>query len=160
MRLHLDTWRWSGVPIFLRSGKCLPITATEITVDLRPPPQDVFAEVTRGNSNCIRFRIGDEMSISVSAKVYDPDMRQGEDVELYAQRKKTKSVPPYERLLTDAMCGNRMLFSNQEAVDAMWRVVDPILDDVVPVQPYKPGTWGPVDANRMVAHYGGWRNPV
>ena len=148
------------MPIFLRAGKCLPVTATEITVDLHPPPQDVFAEITRDDSNRVRFRIGDEMSISFSAKVYDPDTRQGEDVELYAQRTKTVSVPPYERLLTDAMCGNRMLFSNQAAVDAMWRVVDPILGDVVPVQTYKPGTWGPAAADRMIAHYGGWRNPA
>jgi glucose-6-phosphate 1-dehydrogenase len=119
----------------------------------------VFSEITRGHSNRIKFRIGDEMSISVSAKVYDPDMRQGEDVELYAQRKKTVSVPPYERLLTDAMSGNRMLFSDQQAVDAMWRIVDPILDDVVPVHTYKQGTWGPVEADRMVNHYGQWRNP-
>lgn len=158
-RLRLDTWRWSGVPIFVRAGKCLPVTATEVVVDLKPPPQDVFADITRGQSNRVRFRIGDELSISVSAKVFDPDTRLGEDVELYAQRKKQRVVPPYERLLTDALQGNRLLFSSQATVDAMWRVVDPILDDKVPIQPYEQGTWGPEAAARMPAHYGGWQDP-
>ena len=155
VRLRLDTWRWNGVPIFVRAGKCLPVTATEIVVDLKPPPQDVFAEITRGHSNCVRFRIGDEMS--------DLDQRQGLRPR-HPPRARTSScspsgrsqamVPPYERLLTDAMQGNRLLFSNQATVDAMWRVVDPILDDTVPVETYKPGTWGPAGRD---AHGGSLR---
>ncbi len=160
VRLELDTWRWAGVPIFIRAGKCLPVTATEIIVDLKPPPQHVVAEILRRHSNYVKFRIGAEMAISIGARVYDPDRVLGEDVELYAQRKKTTVVPPYQKLLTDAMSGNKMLFGGQVAVNELWRVVDPILDDATPIHRYRQGTWGPVEADRMMAHYGGWQNPA
>jgi glucose-6-phosphate 1-dehydrogenase len=160
VRLHLDSWRWSGVPIVIRAGKRLPVTATEVIVDLKTPPQDLFGEIRRSHSNFVRFHIGEEMAISIGAKVFDPGQRLGEDVELYAQRQKTEMIPPYERLLTDAMHGHQMLFSSQEMVEAMWRVVEPILGDVTPVHRYEPGTWGPEEAEHLLAHYGGWRAPV
>jgi glucose-6-phosphate 1-dehydrogenase len=157
VRLRLDSWRWSGVPIFVRAGKCLPVKSTQVEIDLKPPPQDVFTEVSRRQSNAITFTIGDEMGISVSAKVLDPDHRQGEDVTLVAQRRPQPPLPAYERLLTDAMHGNKLLFSPEVNIAALWRIVDPILDDATPVHPYAKGSWGPADADHMVRHYGGWK---
>ena len=159
VRLHLDSWRWAGVPIFVRAGKCLPVTSTQVTIDLKPPPQDLFAEISRRQSNAVTFTIGDEMGISLSAKVFDPDHRQGEDVTLVAQRRPQPPLPAYERLLTDAMHGNKMLFSPEVNIAALWRIVDPILDDATPVHPYAKGSWGPGEADHMVRHYGGWKNP-
>ncbi len=159
VRLHVDSWRWSNVPVFIRAGKCLPVTATEVIVDLKPPPQDLMADVGRLHSNKVRFAIGKEVAISIGAKVYNPDRRLGEDVELFAQRHTPEEQPPYERLLTDAMHGNKMLFSTQDMIEAMWHIVDPVLEDASPALRYEPGTWGPAEADKLVAHYGGWHNP-
>jgi glucose-6-phosphate 1-dehydrogenase len=159
LRLHMDSWRWSGVPIFLRAGKALPVTVTQVVIDLKPPPQDLIAPFTHKHSNTFTFTIANDMEICIGARVFDPEQRLGEDVQLLAQRKKQVVTPPYERLLTDAMHGNKMLFTTQEMVEAMWRIVDPILGDVVPVKTYVPGTWGPAEADALTKHYGGWRNP-
>jgi glucose-6-phosphate 1-dehydrogenase len=159
VRLHMNSWRWSGVPIFIRAGKCLPIKATQVIIDLKPPPQDLVIEASRKQSNRLVFTIGDEMGISITAKVFDHEHRQGEDVTLVAQRRPQPPVPAYERLLTDAMHGNKMLFTTAMNIAEMWRIVDPILDDVVPVERYAQGSWGPESAKRMTAHYGGWIDP-
>jgi glucose-6-phosphate 1-dehydrogenase len=135
------------------------VTSTQVVVDLKPPPQPLIAEFTRQHSNTISFTIANDMEIALGAKVFDPDQRLGADVQLVAQRKKQVVEPAYQRLLTDAMHGNKMLFSTQAMVEAMWRIIDPILDSPTPPARYAPGTWGPAEADRMVSHHGGWKNP-
>jgi glucose-6-phosphate 1-dehydrogenase len=157
VRLHIDSWRWKGVPFFIRAGKCLPLDATEVIVRFKKSPlQEQVSE-----SNFCRFRLGPDFSLNLGAQVKRPG-RQMESmpVELSAVEKDERQESPYERLLTDAMRGNKLLFVREDVVEAAWSVVDPVLNDAVPLQTYKPGTWGPVEADRMVANVGGWHNPA
>jgi glucose-6-phosphate 1-dehydrogenase len=160
VRLAIDTWRWAGVPFFIRSGKCLPVTATEVMVALKRPPQAVFGEIEPATSNYLRFRIGPNVVISLGARVKVPgEAMIGEDVELVARRHPGDGMAPYERLLGDAMRGDPTLFAREDSVEAAWRVVDPILGNVTPVHQYEPNTWGPPDADALLAGDGGWYNP-
>jgi glucose-6-phosphate 1-dehydrogenase len=159
VRLEVQSWRWSGVPFLIRAGKCLPVTATEVIVKLRKPPLDTLAGNT---SNCFRFRLGpDDISLSLSAQVKRP----GEELvsmpaKLTAVEKQTADeVDAYERLLGDAMHGDGMLFVREDAVEAAWAIVEPILDSAGPVHLYEPGSWGPQEADRLTADVGGWHNP-
>jgi glucose-6-phosphate 1-dehydrogenase len=157
VRLHIDSWRWKGVPFFIRAGKCLPLDATEVIVRFkRSPLQEQVSE-----SNFCRFRLGPDFSLNLGAQVKRPG-RQMESmpVELSAVEKDKREESPYERLLTDAMRGNKLLFVREDVVEAAWSVVDPVLNDAVPLQTYKPGTWGPAEADRIVANVGGWHNPA
>jgi glucose-6-phosphate 1-dehydrogenase len=158
--LHIDTWRWAGVPFYIRTGKCLPITATEVIVDLRRPPVAIFDEIDPAQSNYFRFRLSPEVVISEGARVKRPgeDMV-GDPVELVARHSLAGEKSPYERLLGDAIRGDATLFTRDDVVEAAWRVVDPILNSAVSVEEYEPGTWGPVAARAVVAGEEGWHDP-
>jgi glucose-6-phosphate 1-dehydrogenase len=159
LRLRIDTWRWAGVPFLVRAGKSLPVTATEVVVRLKPPPRQTFStETPRGTM--LRFRLTPDVLISIGARVKAPgDGLVGEDAELVVREESGDGMPPYQRLLGDAMRGDQQLFARQDDVEAAWRVVDPVLGDVVPVHGYEPGTWGPQEAERLAARAGGWHEP-
>jgi glucose-6-phosphate 1-dehydrogenase len=158
--LHIDTWRWAGVPFYIRTGKHLPITATEVIVDLRCPPVAIFDAINPAQSNYFRFRLSPEVVISVGARVKRPGEEMvGDDVELVARHSLAGEKSPYERLLRDAIRGDATLFTRDDVVEAAWRVVDPILDSAVPVAEYEPDAWGPAAARAVVAGEEGWHDP-
>ncbi len=161
LKLHIDTWRWAGVPVLIRAGKKLPITATEVVVELDSPPVDQFGERLRGENNYLRFRISPDIVIALGLLVKRPgELMRGRQVELVLDSYSSgELMPPYERLLGDAMRGDPELFARQDAIEAAWRVVDPVLGDVVEVEEYEPGGWGPPSADRLAAGVGGWRAP-
>ena len=160
VRLHVDNWRWAGVPFCIRAGKCLPVTATEVLVTMKRPPQSVFGEAVSPRSNYFRFRLSPEIVISVGARAkVEGEAMAGEDIELVAHEDPGDDTPPYERLLRDAMKGDASLFTRGDAVDAAWRVVEPVLGDATPVHEYEPGTWGPREADELAADIGGWHDP-
>jgi glucose-6-phosphate 1-dehydrogenase len=161
MRVHLDSWRWAGVPFFIRAGKRLPLTATEVMVELRRPPQNVFREATPPHCNYVRFRLGpDQVSIAIGAlsKKAGAAMA-GEEVELYVCNTSDDEAGAYERLIGDAMKGDATLFAREDGVEECWRIVDPILRVQKPVHIYEPGTWGPPEALKMTEALGGWHSP-
>ncbi|MCA1670599.1 MAG: glucose-6-phosphate dehydrogenase (NADP(+)) [Thermomicrobia bacterium] len=153
VRLHLDMWRWAGVPFYIRAGKCLPVTTTEVVVELKRPPQTVFAETVPGHANHFRFRLSPDVVMALSARVKVPgEAMFGEDVELIARHQPGgDEMAPYERLLGDAMRGDPTLFAREDAIEAAWRVVDPILGNATPVNEYDPDTWGPTAAEQLIA---------
>ncbi|MEP6953810.1 MAG: glucose-6-phosphate dehydrogenase [Solirubrobacteraceae bacterium] len=162
LRLYIDSWRWAGVPWYLRSGKRLPTTATEVVVQLKPPPQQLFGDSspTHGRANYLRFRIAPDAAIALAARV----KRAGEDFvgdqhELLLPDTQPDEQTPYERLLGDAMAGDGALFTREAAVEAAWAVVDPILTTHHPAHPYPPGSWGPEQASQLVAPNDRWHNP-
>ncbi len=159
VRLEIRSWRWSGVPFLIRAGKCLPVTATEVLVKLRKPPLDTLAGDT---SNYFRFRLGPgDVSLSLSAQIKRP----GEELvpmpaKLTAVETQTADeVDAYERLLGDAMHGDGMLFVREDAVEAAWAIVEPILDSGSALHSYEPGSWGPHQADRLTTDVGGWHTP-
>jgi len=163
MQLHLDSWRWQGVPFFIRAGKSLPVTATEVMVILKSPPQQVFDEPLPPQSNYFRFRLGpNQVAIAVGARTKTPGERMaGEEVELYVCNATSEAREAYERLIGDAMSGDATLFAREDSVEAAWKICDPIVNgDGGPAYRYKAGSWGPREAERMVAAYGGWYNPT
>jgi len=158
--LHIDTWRWAGVPFYIRAGKQLPFTATEVLVELHRPPQTVFDEIKPGQSNYFRFRLSPNVSISLCARAKVPgEYMVGEEVELVACHHSGDEMSPYERLISDSMRGDASLFASEDSVEAAWRIVDPVLKSVMPVYEYEPDTWGPVEADRIITGNGGWHNP-
>jgi glucose-6-phosphate 1-dehydrogenase len=162
LRLFIDSWRWEGVPWYLRSGKYLPDTATEILVELKPPPQRLFADATRttSRSNYMRFRLSPNSAIALAARVkLAGEEFVGEERELYLSEERSGDEAPYERLLGDAMKGDGALFTREDAVEAAWVVVDPVLKSHHRVRPYKRGSWGPKEADTLIAADGGWQNP-
>jgi glucose-6-phosphate 1-dehydrogenase len=162
MRLTIDSWRWAGVPFYIRTGKCLPVTCTEVRVQFKPPPRSVFGEDLSGlrSSNHVRFRLGPDVGIAMGVRSKTPgEAFVGEPVELVASQNAADDMLPYERLLGDAMTGDATLFARQDSVEAQWRVVDPILGDVARVQAYAPGTWGPTEARALVASHSEWHDP-
>jgi glucose-6-phosphate 1-dehydrogenase len=160
LRLHIDTWRWADVPFYIRAGKCLPISATEVVVNLKRPPLAIFDARTTMPTNYFRLRLSPEVVIGEGALVKrnGEDMR-GEPVELIARHHSQTEKSPYERLLGDAIRGDRSLFTQDDSVEAAWRVVDPILRDPVPVVQYEPGSWGPEIAADIVDGDEVWHNP-
>ncbi|HEY8146472.1 MAG TPA: glucose-6-phosphate dehydrogenase (NADP(+)), partial [Kofleriaceae bacterium] len=160
--LHIDTWRWAGVPFYIRAGKLLPITATEVVVDLKRPPLFLFDEHKATGSNTIRFRLGPEVVISLGARVKVPgEGMKGEAVELVARHVGgTGRDAPYARLLGDALEGDSSLFISDESVEAAWRVIEPVLAESPPLFAYEPGSWGPEAARQVVAGDEGWHDPV
>jgi glucose-6-phosphate 1-dehydrogenase len=162
MQIHLDAWRWQGVPFFIRAAKRLPVTATEVMVRLRRPPQNVFDEPAAGRRNYLRFRLGPgQVSIAMGAlsKKTGGTMT-GEEIELYVCNTRDDEAGAYERLIGDAMRGDPTLFARQDAVEEAWRIVDPVLTMKTAVHAYDPGSWGPAEAERMVAPFGGWHSPA
>lgn len=160
LRMHIDTWRWAGVPFYIRAGKRLPVTATEVLVELKRPPVEVFPETHPGHPNHVVFRLGPDVSIALGARTKLPgDDMVGEDVELVAHHAPGDEMAPYERLLTDAMDGDDDLFSRQDIVEASWQVVDPILDNVTDVLEYDQGSWGPDASDALLRPGVRWHNP-
>jgi glucose-6-phosphate 1-dehydrogenase len=161
VRLHIDSWRWAGVPFYIRAGKCLPVTVTEVLVTLKPPPQRVFDAIGPDQANYLRFRLGPNVFIALGARAKVPgEAMVGEEVTLVARHQAGEEMSPYERLLGDALRGDVTLFARQDTVEAAWQVVEPILGNVTPVHEYDPGTWGPPEADRIAAEVGGWHNPL
>jgi glucose-6-phosphate 1-dehydrogenase len=160
VKLQIDTWRWAGVPIYIRAGKMLPVTATEIMVEFKRPPLEVFGEIVPASSCHMRMRIGPDIAIALGMRVKVPGERMvGKNVELMLAERAETDMPPYQRLLGDAFEGRRDLFSRQDFVDAQWRVVEGVLDDVTPLYNYAPNTWGPEEAERLIGSDGPWINP-
>ena len=158
--LHIDTWRWGGVPFYIRAGKCLPITTTEVRVNMKCPPLAIFDEISPATSNYFRFRLSPEVTISAGARVkqHGEDMC-GQPVELIACHEPPGEDLPYERLLRDALCGDPALFTRDDSMEAAWRVIDPVLGHATPVQEYEPGSWGPPAAADIVVGGAGWHDP-
>jgi glucose-6-phosphate 1-dehydrogenase len=161
VRCHIDSWRWAGVPWLIRSGKCLPVTSTEVFVRLKRPPQRVFDAIHVNDSNHVRFRISPDVAVAVGARVKTSgEGMRGENRELRLVHASTRDLAPYTRLLHDAMCGDREHFARQDSVEAAWKVVDPILDDATPVHRYDPGTWGPPEAAHLLPAGHTWHDPL
>ncbi|MGH2585755.1 MAG: glucose-6-phosphate dehydrogenase [Dehalococcoidia bacterium] len=161
VRLFIDSWRWAGVPFYIRAGKCLPVSAVEVLVEMKQPPQAVFGEGQAAHPNHYRFRLQPDIAIALSARAKQPgEAMAGEDVELIAREQPGEDMPPYVRLLGDAMEGDATLFAREDGVEAAWRVVNPILGNVAPAHTYAPNTWGPPEADALIAGDGGWHNPV
>lgn len=161
VKLFIDTWRWADVPFYIRAGKCLPVTATEVVIEFKRPPRETFGEVVPIRSNHLRFRLSPEVLIALGARMKLPGERMaGEDVELIATHRHGDEMTPYERLLGDALRGDPALFAREDAVEAQWQVVDPILGNDTPLYEYTPDTWGPEEADQLIAGDGGWLNPL
>ena len=160
VRLFIESWRWEGVPIYIRTGKNLPVTATEVSVEFRRPPRETFGELVPGGSAHMRFRLSPDMAIGMGLRVKQPGERMvGDDTELMLTAQAASYRPPYQRLLGDAMHGNGDLFGREDIVDAQWRIVQPILDNVTPLYMYEPGSWGPDEATQLIGGDGPWRDP-
>jgi len=164
VQLRIESWRWAGVPFLIRAGKRLPVTATEVLVRLRPPPQRIFSGFmfSAGAPNHFRFRLGPEVEIALGAQIRangDVPVGVGESVELLACRDRRGMIDAYDRLLSDAMAGDSLLFARQDEVENGWRIVDPVLASPPPVEEYEPNTWGPPSAERLAAPFGGWWAP-
>jgi glucose-6-phosphate 1-dehydrogenase len=161
VKLRVDTWRWSGVPFYIRAGKCLPVTVVEVLAELKHPPQSLFGESVRRHPNCVRFRLSPTIETAISARTKTPgEAMVGQEVQLLASSNPAEDMAPYERLLSDAMRGDQSLFAREDAVEAAWRVVDPVLGNVTPVCEYEQGTWGPSEADALIASSGGWHDPA
>jgi glucose-6-phosphate 1-dehydrogenase len=162
LRLFIDSWRWQGVPWYLRSGKYLATTATEVLVELKAPPQRLFADSmpARGRTNYLRFRLSPGESIALAARVKLAGKEFiGEQQELYLFEERAGAEAPYQRLLGDAMRGDGALFTREDALEAAWAVVDPVLKHHHRALPYKCGSWGPKEADAIIAPSGAWHNP-
>ena len=158
-RLHIESWRWDGVPFFIRTGKCLAATATEVLVTLQRPP---LSRLSAHDTNYVRFRLSPDLTIAIGARVkqFGDDMT-SEATELkVVHRPHGEEMDAYERLLGDAMDGDATLFAREDEVQAAWAVVQPILDAPPPVHEYEPDTWGPPEADRLTAEIGGWHTPA
>jgi glucose-6-phosphate 1-dehydrogenase len=160
LRLRIDTWRWADVPFYIRAGKNLPISATEVRVTLKRPPLAIFDPSDKMPANYFRLRLSPEVVIGEGAlaKLNGEDMR-GEPVELIARHNTQEEKSPYERLLGDAVRGDTALFTQDDCVEAAWRVVDPVLRAGLPVMEYEPGTWGPGAAGKIVDGGETWHDP-
>src|SRR6266545_4347839 len=161
LRLYVDSWRWEGVPFYVRAGKCLAKTCTEVTVELRPPPPVVFPEPRPGQGNYVRFRLSPEVAIAIGARAKKPgETMTGFPLELsvvdQAAQGKDGRLGDYERLLGDAIAGDATLFARQDLVEAAWAIVDPVIHGPTPMYEYECGTWGPAEADRLVVDIGGW----
>ena len=163
LRLFIDSWRWQGVPWYLRSGKFLAATAAEVLVELKAPPQKLFAdsEPVAGRANYVRFRLSPSSAVALAARVKRAGKEfVGDQRELYLLEEQPGEEGPYERLLEDAMAGDGALFTREDAVEAAWAVVDPVLKAHHRVHPYRRGSWGPKAADALIAADGGWHNPT
>jgi glucose-6-phosphate 1-dehydrogenase len=164
LRLYVDSWRWEGVPFFVRAGKSLAKTVTEVTVELRNPPQVVFGETACSACNYVQFRLSPQVAIAVGARAKRPgEGMRGEPVELSVveqpQQGQDGRMDAYERLLGDAVAGDATLFARQDVVEAAWAIVDPALRGESPMFEYQPGSWGPSEADRLIAGSGSWSTP-
>jgi glucose-6-phosphate 1-dehydrogenase len=160
VRLSIDSHRWAGVPFYVRAGKRLPVTATEVLVRFKRSLKPVLDDAEPPLANYYRFRLSPEMLIALGTKIKRPGERMvGERIELVAHEQAADEMEPYERLLGDAIHGDPTLFTREDAVEASWRVVDPVLGSATPLYPYTPGTWGPAEADRVLLAGQSWYNP-
>ena len=166
LRLYIDSWRWEGVPFYVRAGKSLNMTVTEITVELKNAPQVVFSEATPSVGNYVRFRVSPQVQIAIGARAKRPgEGMAGEPLELsVVDQAQTQGKPggrlgDYARLIGDAMAGDATLFARQDVVEAAWAIIDPVIHGPSPMFEYDPGSWGPPQADRLVADIGGWNTP-
>jgi glucose-6-phosphate 1-dehydrogenase len=159
LRLNVGSWRWQGVPFYIRAGKSLAVTCTEVVVRLHEPPR-LFPTSTRA-PNYFRFRISPDVTSAFGLTVMDSEEKMiGQQIELLtSHRPTTEEMDAYERILSDAMMGDATLFAREDSVEEAWRIVDPVLQANTPVYEYEPGTWGPREAERVTPP-GGWHNPV
>ena len=158
IRLYVDTWRWADVPVYIRAGKRLPLTAAEVVVEFDRPPREVFPDQS-GRSH-VRMRIGPDVCVAMGLRVKRPgELMVGETVELMLAEHPAELTPPYQRLLGDAMRGDSELFGREDVIDAQWRIVEPILADPPPCHVYEPESWGPEAADALIGADGPWRNP-
>jgi len=160
LRLEVNTWRWKGVPFYIRAGKCLPVTCTEVVGRFRLPPTLIRDSAL--TKNYLRFRISPEVSIALGMTVMAPGENMvGQATEMLASRHpQADEMDAYERVLADAMAGDATLFARQDYVDEAWRIVDPILKKTISVYEYEPNTWGPAEVQQRVEPEGGWLNPT
>jgi glucose-6-phosphate 1-dehydrogenase len=160
LRLDVGSWRWQGVPFYIRAGKSLPVTSTELVVRLRKPP--VVFPTCKPESNYLRFRISPDVTVALGLTAMDADEKMiGQQAELVASRHPgANEADAYERVLTDAMSGDRTLFAREDYVEEAWRIVDPVLKQGTPIHEYEPGTWGPAEVEAAVTPHGGWQNPI
>ena len=162
LRLYIDSWRWGGVPWYLRSGKCLATTAAEILVQLKPPPQKLFddAAPAGGRANYVRFNLSPESAVALAARVKRAGKEfHGDQRELYLIEEEPGEKTPYERLLGDAVAGDGALFTRENAIEAAWAVVDPVIGNHHAALPYEPGSWGPPASDALIAADDGWHTP-
>ena len=160
IRFQIDNDRWRGVPFYVRAGKCLPVTSTEVLVCFKRPRRPIFDESRSPLANYCRFRLTPETVLALGANVKTVgEQMAGERIELIAHHQPPGEMLPYERLLGDAADGDATLFAREDSVEASWRIVDPILGNATPLYDYQPDTWGPAEADRSVKPKGGWHNP-
>jgi glucose-6-phosphate 1-dehydrogenase len=159
LRLAVNSWRWQGVPFYIRAGKCLPVTCTEILVKLREPPS-VYATAGLAQ-NHVRLRVSPDTTIALSVRAIPPGQEfAGQAVELVPSRHPSADeMDAYEKLLGDAMAGDATLFAREDYVEEAWRIVDPVLKAKTATYEYEPGTWGPTEADQQVVPIGGWHKP-
>jgi len=159
LRLHIDSWRWAGVPFFIRAGKNLPTTTTEVTVTLKRP---ALTRLTPGQGNRIRFRLTPPITLGIDARVKaeGEELRSREEDLRAVYKPSAAEMGDYERLLTDAMHGESTLFAREDAVEVQWSIVEPILGNVTPIYEYAPGSWGPQEADALTTNVGGWHEPI
>jgi glucose-6-phosphate 1-dehydrogenase len=161
VRLMADTWRWADVPVLIRAGKCMPVTATEVTVRFRRPPRDIFGLAPLPAANELRFRVWPQTRLSLTLAGKKPGAGwEPESQELAFTQRSGEDMRPYDRLIGAALDGDRWLFARQDTVEAAWRVVDPVLGDVTPVHPYSRGSWGPEEADRLLPDRDTWHDPA
>jgi glucose-6-phosphate 1-dehydrogenase len=162
LKLNIDSWRWQGVPFYLRAGKCLAATAVEVIVEFRLPPQALFDDAVNhtGRPNYVRFQLSPSPVVAIAARVKHPGKQfVGDQLELILNEEQAGAEPPYSRLLEAAMRGDGSLFTREDSVEAAWSVVDPVLENHHKAIPYAPGTWGPAEADQLIAPSGTWYNP-
>ncbi len=162
IRLSAQSWRWADVPILIRAGKCMPVTATDVVFRFRKPPHDAFGLGELAATNQLRVRINpdDQVGVTLLGKKPGPGLAAQPRELAYSGQTMEQMMRPYDRLIGAALSGERYLFARQDTVEAAWRVVQPVLDDVVPAQPYAKGTWGPEQADSLVPAGETWHNPA
>lgn len=161
VRMFVDSWRWEGVPFYIRAGKCLPAHVNEAIIRLRQPPFNVFGEQLGNASNYVRFRFSPDIAIALGSRKKTPGASMtGEQIELYACDDIKDEMEPYERLIGDAMKGDPSLFTRADASELAWKIIDPIMGGDHKVAEYEPGTWGPKKAGARITPPHGWIDPV
>ena len=160
LRLRIDSWRWQGVPFYIRAGNCLPVTCTEVLIRLRQPPT-MFRDFELESNYC-RFRISPDVTLAIGANAIAPgsETRSRITEMVGTQLPQADEMDAYERVLGDAMHGDATLFAREDYVEKAGRIVDPVLRDAPPVHEYEPGTWGPKEVDGRIAPPAGWHNPT
>ena len=161
VRLFIENWRWADVPFYIRAGKCLPVTCTEVVVNFRRPPLETFPQHMPGKANRLRLRLSPEVVIGWQMRVkLAGEGMEGEDVEMIATHQQGDEMSPYERLLGDALRGDQSLFAREDAIEAQWRIVNDVLDNATPVYSYDKNSWGPPEAGNLLKETDRWSDPT